>query len=166
METGTILKTDEFKKLLRQVVQEQMSETYLDMDEIRRSPAASIIRIEEEIKSIKQNMATKEELRALEGRVEGKFNKLERKFVEFDGKFEALEGKFDGKFEALDGKIDALDSKFESKFEALEGKFDGKFDGLDGRLRGVESKMSLLIALVIAMFALYGGLIVKLVFFP
>ena len=155
METGTILKTDEFKKLLRQVVQEQMSETYLDMDEIRRSPAASIIRIEEEIKSIKQNMATKEELRALEGRVEGKFNKLERKFVEFDGKFEAL-----------DGKIDALDSKFESKFEALEGKFDGKFDGLDGRLRGVESKMSLLIALVIAMFALYGGLIVKLVFFP
>jgi len=59
------------------------------MEEIRRSPVASIIRMEEEIKSIKQLMVTKEEFKALEGR----FNGLEGKFEGLEGRFKGLEGK-------------------------------------------------------------------------
>lgn len=76
MELDTLLKKDEFKKVVSQIVREQMTQTYQDMDEIRRSPAGSIIRIEEEIKALKQQtsiieqkMATKDEIKALEGKI-------------------------------------------------------------------------------------------------
>jgi len=83
MELDTLLKKDEFKKVVSEIVREQMSHTYQDMDEIRRSPAGSIIRIEEEIKALKQQtsaiehklvtieqkMATKDEIKALEGKI-------------------------------------------------------------------------------------------------
>ncbi|UCE07505.1 MAG: hypothetical protein JSW07_05570 [bacterium] len=85
MELETIIKTDEFKKVVSQIAREQISHAYQDMNEIRRSPAGSIIRIEEEIKSIKQNMVTKEELRTLEGRL-----------MILEGRFERLEGRFKG----------------------------------------------------------------------
>jgi hypothetical protein len=100
LELETIIKTDEFKKAIRDIVREQMSQTYQDMDEIRRSPAGSIIRIEEEIKSIKQNMVTKEDLRALEGRI-----------MTLEGRFEGLEGRFEGRFKGLEGRFKGLEGK-------------------------------------------------------
>jgi hypothetical protein len=100
VEAATILKSDEFKTLLRDLVREQMTQTYQDMDELRRSPGASIIRIEEEIKSIKQrvssmeqNMATKNELQALEAKMTGRFEGLEGRLEGLEGRFKGLEGR-------------------------------------------------------------------------
>lgn len=89
MELETLLKTDRFKKVVSEIVREQMGQTYQDMDEIRRSPAGSIIRIEEEIKSIKQNMVTKEEFR-------NKFTELEGRFIGIEGRFNGIEGRMSG----------------------------------------------------------------------
>lgn len=140
MELETLLKTDEFKKTIREIVREQMSVTYQDMDEIRRSPAGSIIRIEEEIKSIKQNMVTKEEFR--------------RKFAELEGRFTGLESKTSG----VEGRLAGL----EGKTSGLEGNISG----LLGKISGLEGRMNLLIGLIFVMLTLYGALVVKLIFFP
>ncbi len=161
MELETILKTDEFKKAIRDIAREQMSQTYQDMDEIRRSPAGSIIRIEEEIKSIKQNMVTKEDFRST-------FMRLESRIEGLKGRFKWLEGRFGG----IEGEIDGLKKKLggiEGKFGGIEGKFggiDGKFEGLEGRLKGLEGKINLITGLMFVMLTIYGALIAKLIFFP
>jgi len=89
VELETPLKTDDVKRMIREQIREQLGQSLQDMEEIRRSPAASIIRIEEEIKSIKQVMVTKEEFKTLEGSVKG----LEGRFIGLEGKFSGLEGK-------------------------------------------------------------------------
>ena len=107
MELETVIKKDEFKKVIRDLVREELDQSYQDMDEIRRSPGAAIIRIEEEIKSIKQNMVTKDDLRSLEGKIynlEGKFEGLEGRFEGLEGRFKGLEGRFKG----LEGKMNLI----------------------------------------------------------
>jgi len=168
LELETILKTDEFKKAIREIVREQMSQTYQDMDEIRRSPAGSIIRIEEEIKSIKQNMVTKEEFKSSFMRLESRIEGIEGRFGGLEGRFGGIEGEIDG----LKKKLGGIESKFgviEGKFGEIDGKFggiDGKFEGLEGRLKGLEGKINLITGLIFVMLTIYGALIVKLIFFP
>lgn len=72
----TTLKTDDIKRMIREQIKEQLGQSFQDMEEIRRSPAASIIRIEEDIKSIKQIMVTKEEFKTLEGGLKGLEGKM------------------------------------------------------------------------------------------
>ncbi len=108
MELETIIKKDEFKKVIREVVREELDQSYQDMDEIRRSPGGAIIRIEEDIKSMKQriatieqNMATKDDLRVIEDTITGLEGTLEGRFQGLEGRFQGLDGRFQG----LDGKI-------------------------------------------------------------
>ena len=146
MELETIVKQDEFKEVIRAVVREELDQSFQDMDEIRRSPGGAIIRIEEDIKSMKQriatieqNMATKDDIKLLEAKITGLGDWFEGKFRGFEGKFQGLEGKFQG--------------------------LEGRFRGLEGRFQGLEGKMKLITGLIFVMLTLYGALVVKLIFF-
>lgn len=46
----------------------------------------------------------------------------------------ALDKKIDDKFNYLDNKIDALEEKFDKKFDTLEKKFDKKLDALNKKV--------------------------------
>jgi len=62
--------------MIREQMREQLGRSLQDMEENHRSPAAAIIRIEEEIKSIKQVVVTKEEFKTLEGDIRGLEGKM------------------------------------------------------------------------------------------
>jgi hypothetical protein len=82
-------------------------------------------------------VATKSDLRALESRVDERFDRMER---QFDLKIDALDSKLGGRIDALDsklgGRIDALDSKLGGRIDALDGTVGGRIDALDSKLGG------------------------------
>ncbi|MBI4083978.1 MAG: hypothetical protein HY423_15350 [Candidatus Lambdaproteobacteria bacterium] len=61
--------------------------------------------------AIEGTVATKQDLRELEARVDGRFNELEAHFV---GRIDSLEAR-------LDGRINELETRFEGRFRLLYG---------------------------------------------
>ena len=87
-----------------------------------------------------EKVASKDDLKALEERIDDKFETLEERI---DGKFEGvakdmttLEERIDGKFEGVAKDMTTLEERIDGKFEgvakdmtALEERLDLKFDG-------------------------------------
>ena len=140
MEIESMLKSDELREIVREMVHEQLGHTFEDMEEIRRSPAGAVIRIEEEIKlikkqisSIEQNIATKNELKLLETKLDSKIDSLKEEFNGFKKEFNGLKG--------------------------IVNRLEGRFDG-------VESRMKLLTAPMFVLITLFGTFLAKLIIFP
>jgi hypothetical protein len=63
---------EKLEEVVEKVVEKKLSLTFQDVDEVRKSPAGAIIRIEgkiekieDQIKDIKENMATKDEVHSI-----------------------------------------------------------------------------------------------------
>jgi len=122
----------ELQEMVRGIVREELGRSVQDVEEIRRSPAGAVIRIEEDIKAIRREMATKEELRRLEVKLVG----------------------FSERLGGVPERIEGLSEKMES--------LSGRVEGLSERVEGLAGRLNLVIGLMFAMLTLYGGLIVKL----
>lgn len=104
------------------------------------------------------------QLRAIEVRLDARFQSSDAKFDTIDKRFDAIEHRFeaiDQRFEDVDKRFDQLDEKFTtrfadadqkelSRFEALEAKLDAQaqitkigFDSVEHRLGTLESDMHL-----------------------
>jgi chromosome segregation ATPase len=82
------------------------------------------------------HLATKAELQAAFGTLDGKIGTLDGKIGTLDGKIGTLDGKIgtlDGKIGTLDGKIGTLDGKI--------GTLDGKIGTLDGKIGDLRAEM-------------------------
>jgi hypothetical protein len=75
------------------------------------------------------HLATKAELHAAFGTLDGRIGTLDGKIGALDGKI----GAFDGKIGTLDGKIGTLDGKI--------GTLDGKIGTLDGKIGDLRAEM-------------------------
>lgn len=64
------------EELIEKVVQKHLKLTFEDMEEVRRSPAAAIVRLETRVETIEKTMATKEDLANLRVDVNGQIAKL------------------------------------------------------------------------------------------
>lgn len=53
---------ERLRELIEESVQKHLKLTFEDMEEVRRSPAAAIVRLETRLDGIEKNMATKAEL--------------------------------------------------------------------------------------------------------
>ena len=65
------------KDLIDEAVQERLKLTLEDMEEVRKSPAVAIIRLEGKVDSIQQNMVTKAEFREEMSKLDTRIGKLE-----------------------------------------------------------------------------------------
>jgi len=69
--------------------------------------------------------ATRGDLRALEGCVNERFEKVDERFDKIDERLDKMDGrldKMDGRLDKMDGRLDKMDARFD--------KMDGKFDAL------------------------------------
>ena len=84
-------------------------------------------------------MLTQEDLQAIKGLFDKRFDDIDQRFDGIDKKFDTIDKKFDGidkKFDAIDKKFDTIDKKFDS--------IDKKFDGINTRLEHLETTTSLM----------------------
>ncbi|HET7389079.1 MAG TPA: hypothetical protein VFJ19_20715 [Nocardioidaceae bacterium] len=64
------------------------------------------------------NVATTQDLQALESHLDGRIDRLEGRIGGLDGRIDGLDGRIDG----LDGKIDGLEGRIDAKIDALRAE--------------------------------------------
>jgi hypothetical protein len=108
------------------------------MEEVRRSPAAAIVRLETRLDAMEKNMVTKADLA-----------NLRTELIERIGYVETT----------LNDRIGRVETTFNERIAKVETT-------LGERIAKLETGQKLLFALVLSMFGTLGAMLVKLVFFP
>ena len=85
---------------VREVLREEVKPTPEDMDQLRRSPAGAMIRLESKMEALDEKV---------------------------DHRFDALKSEIDQRFDAVDQRFDALESKMDQRFVDLKESIDGQF---------------------------------------
>ncbi|OGG56022.1 MAG: hypothetical protein A3F84_28800 [Candidatus Handelsmanbacteria bacterium RIFCSPLOWO2_12_FULL_64_10] len=107
MAEGTTIKADQIEGLpdliraqVREVLREEVKSAPEDMDQLRRSPAGTMIRLEEQVKALD--------------------TKIDQRFEVVDQRFEVV----DQRFKALDAKVDQLRSEIDRRFNDVDRRFN------------------------------------------
>jgi chromosome segregation ATPase len=79
------------------------------------------------------DIATKHDLRELEGRLDGR---LGGRISSLVGRIDALGGRIDG----LEGRIDGLEGRIDGLGGRIDG-LEGRIDGMDARISGLETRI-------------------------
>ncbi|MDZ7261511.1 MAG: hypothetical protein ONB05_05330 [candidate division KSB1 bacterium] len=111
MEITNTISKEELTQIVKEIVRDELVRPYEDMEAIRRSPAAAIIRMEEELKAIRREMVTKEELREFEVKFSERIDGLESRMGGLEGRMSGLEGRMsglEGRMSGLEGRINLL----------------------------------------------------------
>lgn len=111
MAEGTTIRADQIEGLpdlilekVREVLREEVKPAPEDMDQLRRSPAGTMIRLEEQVK-------------ALDEKVDRRFDSLKS---EMDQRFDSLKSEMGQRFVAVDQKIETLRSEVDRRFSLLQ----------------------------------------------
>ena len=91
--------------------------------------------------TVEDTLATKQDLRELNTRI--------------DGRFTDLETRMDGRFKEVDGRFTALETSIDGRFNELETRFEGRF-------RLVYWMLGFNLALTLITFSVTAGLLLKL----
>lgn len=98
---------------VREVIREEIKPVPEDMDKLRRSPAGTMIRLEEQVK-------------ALDMKMDQRFEVVDQRFEVVDQRFAAV----DQRFTAVDQKIEGLKSEMERRFSDLKESMDHQFSSM------------------------------------
>ena len=93
------------------------------------------------------DVATRQQLDALESRIDVKLESLE---MRMDSRFTAMESKFDGRFDAVGGRFDAVNGRFDAmdrQFDAMDARFDAADERTDLKLATLESRIGTQLAI-------------------
>ena len=136
---------NQLEEVVSKVVQQHLKLTFQDMEEVRRSPAGAIVRLETKIESLADAVG---ELKAeiANSRAESKeeYEKLRAEIANFRAETKAV-------FEKTQEKLGKLE----------EAQID-----LNARLTKVEGMLKLIVALYFALFGIVASWFAKSVFFP
>ncbi|MCH8843531.1 MAG: hypothetical protein IID61_11225 [SAR324 cluster bacterium] len=109
--------------------------------------------------TVEDTLATKQDLRELNTRIDGRFTDLETRmdgrFKEVDNRFNELETRMDGRFKEVDNRFTALETRIDGRFNELETRFEGRF-------RLVYWMLGFNLALTLITFSVTAGLLLKL----
>ena len=114
-----------------------------------------------------EHLATKQDIKALEVRIDGLEARIDRLEARIDG-LEAKIDRLDARIDGVEAKIDRLDARIdgvEAKIDRLDARIDGveaKIDRLDARIDGVEAKIDRLDARIDGVEARIDGVDVKI----
>ena len=86
------------------------------------------------------DVATRQQLDALESRINVKLESLE---LRMDSRFTAIDAEFDGKFTAIDARFEAIDLRF----DAIDARFDATDERTDLKLATLESRIGTQLAI-------------------
>ena len=107
----------------------QLPSGFEDMEQLKKSPAGTIIRLEErvndldeKIDEIRTQMVTKAEFAITSSRIENRIDNIENRI------------------DSIEGRIDNIESKMATK-QDLE-RIDGRINNIEGHIDNIESKMA------------------------
>ncbi len=116
---------DLIREQVREVLREEARPDQQDMDHLRRSPAGTVIRLEEQVKALDEKVDQRFD--SLRSEMNQRFEAVDQRFdslrSEMDQRFQALESKMDQRFVAVDEKIGSLRSEMDHRFDAFEKRF-------------------------------------------
>jgi hypothetical protein len=84
------------------------------------------------------DVATKHDLRALEERLDLRFESIDQRFDAIDQRFESLEERLDLRFESIDLRFESIDLRFDStgqRIGSLEERLALRIDASESRVR-------------------------------
>ena len=163
MAEGTTIKADQIEGLpdliraqVREVLREEVKSAPEDMDQLRRSPAGTMIRLEEQVK-------------ALDTKIDQRFEVVDQRFEVVDQRFKALDAKVDQRFDVLksemDQRFEVVDQRFEvvdQRFKALDAKVDQLRSEIDRRFNDVDRRFNLFQWVLVLNFSLLIAMAGKL----
>lgn len=169
---------NQLEEIVSKVVQQHLKLTFQDMDEVRKSPAGAIVRVETKLESLAEAV---EQLKAeiTDNRAESKEESgklrmdLANSRAETKAEFEKHRAETKAEFEKsrAETKTEFEKSRAETKteFEKSQEKLSKLEDAqtnFNARLSKVEGTLKLLVALFFATFGIFASLLAKLIFFP
>ena len=86
---------DLIREQVREVLREEAKPVPEDMDQLRRSPAGTMIRLEEQVK-------------ALDMKMEQRFEIVDQRFQAVDQRFDALKSEMNQRFDAVERRFNLL----------------------------------------------------------
>ncbi|MFP3899667.1 MAG: hypothetical protein ACLFXM_02350 [Acidimicrobiia bacterium] len=92
------------------------------------------------------DVATKDDLRQLEGRLDARFTRVDARFAQLesslDARFAQLESTLDARFSDVDARFAQLESSLDARFSDVDARF-AQFDSqLDGRFSRVDARFA------------------------
>ena len=96
--------------------------------------------------------ATKDDLYALESRLDERFERIDARFEQIDARFERIDARFeaqnkriDEQFETQNARIDehfeTQQTRFDEQFEAQQARFDERFKSQSAQMEALEAKL-------------------------
>lgn len=82
------------EELIEKVVQKHLKLTFEDMEEVRRSPAAAIVRLETRVEAIEKTMATKEDIANLRVDINSQIGELGGQIAKLGERVSKIEGTY------------------------------------------------------------------------
>lgn len=138
---------------LQQSIEEYVARNEMNLKEF--SLLERIVRVEEELKSLREIS-------------EAKFEALQREMKVFfeasEKRFEALQREMNARFEAVDKRFEAVDKRFEAmdkRFESLQREMNARFEAMDKRFSVIQWMIGILVgipAIAITLIQVIGAL--------
>ena len=92
------------------------------------------------------SLATKQDLRELEARLDVRFAAVDARFASVDARFASIDARFPGideRFSRLELLIAELEKRMILRFEQQRAEFEARFSGFDAKLAALEHCMTL-----------------------
>jgi hypothetical protein len=126
------------EELIDKSVHKHLKETFEDMEEIRRSPGAAVVRLETRMDVIEKNMATKADIANLRTEL------LER----------------------IENVHTSLGERIENVHTSLGERIGNVQTSLGERIGKLETSQKIILTILISMFSTTIALLIKIAFFP
>ena len=147
-------------ELIDEAIQKHLRLTLEDMEEVRRSPAAAIVRLETRVEAIEKTMATKADIAELR--------------AEFNERISQLDSSLSGRLSQLDSKLSKHVGNVETTLGERIGNTESKLGvrignietTLGERIAKLETGQKLMFSVFLSLFGGIIAMLVKLVFFP
>ena len=121
------------REQVRETLREEMKGVPEDMDQLRRSPAGAMIRLESKVEALDEKV---------DQRFDALKSEMDQRFEAVDQRFEALQGEMNQGFEAIAQRFEAI----AQRFEAVNQRFDDLKEYVTHRFTVVQWVLALLLS--------------------
>lgn len=91
-------------------------------------------------------LATKQDLRELESRLEARFVGVDARFAGVDARFAQVDARFDALEKHFDGRLDGIEKRFDGRLDEIEKRFELRLSErsahLDTRINDLERRIT------------------------
>jgi chaperonin cofactor prefoldin len=129
------------KSRLQEAIEEYVAQNELRLKEL--SLIERIVRVEEELRSMREMSESKFEL--LQREITARFDATEKRFDANEKRFESLQREMNARFDATEKRFDATEKRFdanEKRFESLQREMNARFEASEKRFESLQREMN------------------------